>query len=200
VIARAMDEEVRDMIIRILALVAIILVYAPITARAEDAGLVAATRAEVNEINRNVPTYAKQSKVVLDVSAQGVGVEYYYDGESVRKISTKIYGYGETYSSEAEFYYRGDELLFVYEKFNRYDTQIGVDPPPQVISSEEKRLYFSAGELAALRIDEKELSRNDARWQEVENRMAELAKTLRAASRDDGPQTMTPHPKPAKHR
>jgi hypothetical protein len=169
--------------IRALALLALSLANGPVASRAQDAGLIAAIREEANEIDRNLPAYDRQSKVVLGVSAEGASVDYYRDGEKLRKIAAKIYG--ERFNSDAEFYFNGDDLLFVHEEFNRYDTQIGMDPPAQVVSSEEKWLYFSAAELVALRIGEKDLSRSDAQWQETGSWIAELVRKLRAASQDE---------------
>ena len=171
------------MMIRALALFAAILAIGPAGSRAQDAGLIAAIREEANEIDRNLPAYSRRTKVVLGISTEGASADYYRDGVKLRKISAKIYG--ETFNSDAEFYFSGDDLLLVHEKFNRYDTQIGMDPPPKVVSSEEKWLYFSAAELVALRIGEKDLSRSDARWQESASGMAGLAAKLQAAFRNE---------------
>ena len=170
-------------VIRIFACLAAILASGTVISRAQDSGLLIQIRAQIHEINQNLPSCTRQSKVVLGLSTEGANVDYFHDSEKLRKIAAQIYG--ETFNSEAEFYYRDGALLFAYEKFNRYDSQIGAEPPPKVVSSQVQRLYFDAAGLAALRIGEEDLSRGDARWRDTERRMVELSKDLQAAFRRD---------------
>ena len=136
-------------------------------------------RAEVGKIDADLPKYAKRVKTVLGVSLEGAEATYYHDGKNLKRVSAKLYG--ETYKAVLALYYRGDVLLFAYQKLNRYDTQIGMQPPPKVVSSEEKRLYFSADGLAALKIGQTDVEPEDVRWREAEEEIVEVADRLKAA-------------------
>ena len=107
---------------------------------AQSAEQIAQIRAEVNSINKNAKKYTKKTKDVDDVSLEGTKATYFSSGKGLMKISAKMYG--ETYNASGEFYYQGEELIFAYLKFNRYDTQIGLDKPVKIVKVEEKRFVF----------------------------------------------------------
>ena len=86
-------------------------------------------RNEVNSINKNLAGYTKKSKNINNVSSEGAEATYYISRKGVEKISAKVYG--ETFSANVELYYSGEELIFAFERFDRYDTQIGVNPSPK---------------------------------------------------------------------
>ena len=71
---------------------------------------------------------------------------------------------------------------FAYQKVYHYDTPVGMQPPPRLVSSEEKRLYFSAHGLAALKIGQTDVEQEDVRWREAEEEIVEVADRLKAAS------------------
>jgi hypothetical protein len=143
--------------------------------------LISEIRTEVGQINAGLRTYKKSVKSLVGLSLEGSEATYYYDGQTIRKITAKLYG--ETYNAVSELYFRGDMLVFVYQKLNRYDTQVGMHPPPTVVNSEEKRLYFSEGALAVLKIGAAQVARDEMRWQEAEMEVIELADMLKAAFR-----------------
>ena len=89
--------------------------------------------------------------------------------------------YGETFNASAELYYKGGELIFCYIKTNKYDTQIGMTPPPKVASIEEERYYFMNGEMIRLVHGKVELKPGDEKYEELKNGAIELAKTLKEA-------------------
>lgn len=149
--------------------------------QAEDASLRPQIRALVAEINAALPKYSRETRSVAGLSLEGSEAEYFSDGVGLKKITSRIYG--ETYNASAELYYQGGSVAFAYRKLNRYDTQIGAEPPPKVVSSEEARLYFSGGALAALRIGQQDVAASDIRWEEAEQEIAELASALEAALR-----------------
>ena len=51
--------------------------------------------------------------------------------------------YGETFRATAELYYSGEELIFAYQRLQRYDTHIAMKPPPKVVKIIETRVYYS---------------------------------------------------------
>ena len=60
-----------------------------------------------------------------------------------------------------------------------------MQPPPKVVSSEDKRLYFSADGLAALKIGLTDVEQEDVRWREAEEEIVEVADRLKAAFRKE---------------
>jgi hypothetical protein len=134
---------------------------------------------QVNTINRNLKKYTKKTKDVTDVSTEGARVSYYVSGRGLMKISAKIYG--ETYNAVGEFYYQGEEMIFAFLKLNKYDTQIGLEKPVKVVKVEEKRLYFSGGNLIKLLIGQTKIKSSDERFAESKDEIVELANKLKAA-------------------
>jgi hypothetical protein len=151
-------------------------------ARAEDPDLRPRIRASVAAILKDVSKYQQETQAVDGLSLEGSEATYFSQGGSLKKINAKIYG--ETFNASTELYYEGGALLFVFQKLNRYDTQVGAQPPPKVVSSEEKRLYFSGGALAALRIGQKDIASSDVLWREAEEEITELASQLEARFRE----------------
>jgi hypothetical protein len=166
------------MTIRVLSFIAMLLGLGVAVCPAQEAGIVPEIRAEVGRINTALPQYAKRMQSPSGLSLEGAEVTYYHEGDSLRKISAKLYG--ERYNAVADLYYKGDALLFAYQKLNRYDTQVGMQPPPKVASSQEKRLYFSGGALAVLKIDQATIDEGDVQWTEAEMEIVELSDQIRA--------------------
>ena len=171
------------MVIRTLSLLIVILAAGTQVCPAQTASLISEIRAEVGKINADLPTYAKRVKTALGVSLEGAEATYYHGGKNLKRVSAKLYG--ETYNAVLDLYYRGDVLFFAYQKLNRYDTQIGMQPPPKVVRSEEKRLYFSADGLAVLKIGQTDVKQEDIRWREAEEEIVEVADRLKAAFREE---------------
>jgi hypothetical protein len=169
------------MVTRSMLLSAALLGLGVFALQAEDAGLKPGIRAAVAEINAKLPKYAQETRVVEGLSLEGAEAVYFSEGGALTKVSAKLYG--ETYNAIAEIYYQGGVIAFAYQKFNRYDTQIGMEPPPKVVSSEEKRFYFSSGKLAALRIGQQDIGQSDAQWQEAQEEIAEIAGKLESEFR-----------------
>jgi len=136
-------------------------------------------RTEVNLINGNLKKYTKKVKDVEDISLEGTQATYYNSGKGLKKISAKMYG--ESYNAVGEFYYQGEELIFAYLKFNRYDTQIGLDKPPKVVKVEEKRLYFTGGNLIKLLVGKKQIKSTDEIFTESKDEIIEVSGKLKAA-------------------
>ena len=134
-------------------------------------------RAEVAAINKGASKYTKTTRNVEDISLEGTEATYFHSGSDLKKITAKMYG--ETYNSTGEFYYRNGELIFAFVKHNRYDTQIGMDAPPKVVSSEEQRLYFADNELIRLLVGKKELKSGNERYVELKDEIINISGKLK---------------------
>lgn len=140
---------------------------------------VAGIRAEVAAINKAAKRYKKKTKDVDGLSLEGATATYFTSGKGLKKITAKLYG--ETYNASAEIYYKGEEVIFIFWKMNKYDTQIGMTPPPKVIRVEEERYYFAGGELLRLLKGKKEIKPADEQYTEMKAGILELEKGLKEA-------------------
>jgi hypothetical protein len=113
-------------------------------------------RAKVAEIDRSAAKYTKTKKDVLGISTEGAEVTLYHSGKELKKIAAKIYG--ETFRGTSEFYFSGGELIFQYDRVNRYDTQIGLKRPVKIVRVEQYRSYFDEGKLFKLLIGNKTIA------------------------------------------
>lgn len=136
-------------------------------------------RAEVNTINKSAAKYKKKTANVEDIALEGTEATYFSSGKNLKKIAAKMFG--ETYNATIEIYYSGDEIIFAFIKENRYDTQIGMTPPPKVIKSEERRFYFSGGNPIRVLIGKKELKPTGENYTEHKQQIEEIAGKLKAA-------------------
>lgn len=135
-------------------------------------------RVEVAAIEKGASKYKKTTKDVEGISLEGTEATYFYSGNDLKKITAQMYG--ETYNATAELYYQNGELLFAFVKHNRYDTQIGVNPPPKVARTEEQRFYFgSDGELIRLLVGKKELKSGDERYVELNDEILSISGKLK---------------------
>lgn len=146
---------------------------------AQGAKEIASIAKQVNTIDKNLKKYTKKKKDVDDISLEGAEATYYVSGRGLMKISAKMYG--ETYNAVGLFYFQGEEMIFAYLKLNKYDTQIGLEKPVKVVKVEEKRLYFSGGELIKLLIGKKQIKSSDEKFTESKDEIVDLAQKLKAA-------------------
>jgi hypothetical protein len=146
---------------------------------AQDQKEILSIRNEVNTINKNLKKYTKKTKDVDDISLEGTEATYYSSGRGLLKISAKMFG--ESYNAIGEFYYQGEELIFAYLRFNRYDTQIGLKKAPKVVKVEEKRLYFAGGDLIKLLIGKKQIKSTNKIFNESKDEIVEISGKLKAA-------------------
>ena len=140
---------------------------------------VTSIRTEVTAINKAAKKYSKKTKNVEGISLEGTEATYFTSGKGLKKITAKMYG--ETFKATAELYYQGEELIFAYEKMNRYNGHIAMNPSPKIAKVEEKRLYFSGGKLIKLLIGKVNVKEGSQQWIESEGDMVDLAKTLKDA-------------------
>lgn len=140
---------------------------------------VAAIRAEVTAINKNAKSYKKTTKDVEGVSLEGTQASYFVSGKGLKKITAKMYG--ETFQAVGEYYFQGEELIFVYEKMSRYDTQIGLEKPVKIVKVEETRMYFSGGKAIRYLLGKKQIKVGSTEFNEREYSIGETSDTLKAA-------------------
>jgi len=138
---------------------------------------IALIRADVNLINKNAPKYDKKTKNIDGLSLEGSEVTYFTSGRGLKKITAKIYG--ETYRSTAELYYSGEELIFVFRRLERYDTQVGMNPPPKVVRVDETRLYRSGEKTIRILSGKTRLRPGDIKFTEAEYELYELSDMLK---------------------
>jgi hypothetical protein len=163
---------------KLIWMISIIAIFAG-AAFAQTAKQVAGIRAEVAAINKAAKGYKKKTKDVDGVSLEGTQATYFTSGKGLKKITAKLYG--ETFNASAELYYQGEEVIFIYFKMNKYDTQIGMDPPPKVVRVEEERYYFAGGELVRVLKGKKEIKATDEEYTEMKAGILELEKGLKEA-------------------
>lgn len=151
---------------KIFLLTALLIVFAGAIFAQTDQEILS-IRAEVAAINRGAARYTKKTKSVDDISLEGTEATYYTSGKGLKKIVARMYSEGS--NSTGEFYYQGEELIFAFVKYNKYDRPINAKRSPKVVSTEEQRFYFTGGNLIRLVIGKTELKPNDERYEELKN-------------------------------
>ena len=160
-----------------LSLLGIALLLVAGSANAQIEKEIAAIRADVNLIDKNAAKYEKKTKNFDGLSLEGSQATYFTSGRGLKKIVAKMYG--ETYRSTAELYYSGEELIFIFQRLERYDTQVGMDPPPKVARIEETRLYRSGGKTIRILSGKTRLKPGDIKFTEAEYQLYELSDELK---------------------
>lgn len=129
-----------------LILIAFVLGLSWQTTLAQTEKEVSKIRSGVLRTNKLLSTFKKTTKMVDGVSLEGTEAIFYRSTAGLKKIQAKMFG--ETYNAKADFYYSDSgKLVFIFYRFNRYDTHIAETPPPKVVRIEEKRLYFSENKM-----------------------------------------------------
>lgn len=139
---------------------------------------ITAIRAEVTAINQNAKSYKKTTRDVEGVSLEGTEANYFVSGKGLKKIAAKMYG--ETYNATLELYYQGEDLIFAYQKLNRYNGIITMKNL-KVVKVEESRLYFSGGKMIRCLLGKKQIKAGSTEFNEEEYRMIELSDMLKSA-------------------
>lgn len=140
---------------------------------------IAAIRAEVSAINQSGAQYKQKTVDIEGMALEGAEATYYTSGKSLKKIAVKLYG--ESYNATMEFYYQGKDLIFVFEKVNKYVMPIGSSGKPKIAKVEETRCYFAGGKLIRLLVGKKQIAPGAIEFTEGEYRMIELSDELKAA-------------------
>lgn len=161
------------------AVLAAFVVSGTLRAEAQIEKQIASIRSEVNLINKNAPKYDKKVKNIDGLSTEGSEVTYFISGRGLKKVVAKVYG--ETFRATTELYYSGEEPIFVFRRIERYDTQIGMTPPPKVIRVDETRLYRSGEKSIRILSGKTQLKAGDVKFTEAEYELIELSDMLKAA-------------------
>ncbi|MGB7209372.1 MAG: hypothetical protein WBD27_11975 [Pyrinomonadaceae bacterium] len=152
---------------------------AAVSAFAQIEKQIKATRSEVNLINKSAAKYDKRTKLVEGISLEGTEATYFTSGRGLKKITAKMYG--ETFRATAELFYSGEELIFAYQRLQRYDTQIGMKPPPKIRKIIETRVYYSGAKAIRVIEDKKQHAAADSEFSAAESAMNDLSEKLKAA-------------------
>lgn len=140
---------------------------------------IAAIRTEVQAINKGAAKYTKKTKNLYDLSTEGAEVTYYTSGKGLKKVIAKIYG--ESGNKTNEYFYQGEDLIFVFEKLNHYDKPIGVTNSPKVVRVEETRAYFEGGKCIRLLNGKKTIRADTIEFDEQIYQIVEVADLIKAA-------------------
>jgi hypothetical protein len=159
--------------------VAFVLLTAPLMLAAQVDKQIASIRAEVNAINKAAPKYRKETRTVEGISLEGAEATYFTSGRGLKKITAKMYG--ETFRATAELYYSGEELIFAYQRVERYDTHIAMKPPPKVVKVIETRAYYAGGQVIRVLEGRKALAAKGVAFADAEKDVKELSEKLKAA-------------------
>jgi len=145
-------------------------------AAAQTEKQITAIRNDVNLINKNAKNYDKTTKDIDGISLEGTEATYFASGRGVKKVI--VNSFGETYKATTELYFGGEELIFAFQKFSQYDTQIGLDKPVKVVKVTEQRLYFSGGKLIRFLEGKTNVKKTLKRWSDREAEIRALAKAV----------------------
>lgn len=161
-----------------LALGVLIVGFAALAVAAQDKQI-ASIRAEVALINKSAAKYQKKTRDVEGLSLEGAEATYFTSGKGLKKITAKMYG--ETYRATAELYYSGEEMIFAYQRLEKYDTQIGANPPPKVVKIMETRVYYAGEKAVKVIEDKRNLAAASSEYRAAEQAMNDLSQQLKAA-------------------
>lgn len=103
--------------------------------------VISSIRQRYATINRNQAKYKRVKKDLLGFSTEGGEMVAYLDDRAVVKMVATFYG--ESGKAVEEYYYRGDQLIFVFRKESRYDKPLS----GRVVSTQQQRFYFNNGQL-----------------------------------------------------
>ncbi|NOT48927.1 MAG: hypothetical protein HOP17_14405 [Acidobacteria bacterium] len=154
-------------------------VIAAASIAAQENKQIASIRAEVSSINKSAAKYQKKTRDVEGVSLEGTEATYFTSGKGLKKIVAKMYG--ETFRATAELYYSGEEMIFAYQRMERYDTQIAANPPPKVVKVIETRVYYAGANAIRVIEGKKQLASQGAEFHGAEEAMNDLSQKLKAA-------------------
>jgi hypothetical protein len=132
----------------------------------------------VSLINKNLGSNTQKTKNVDGISLEGTEVTYYLSGRGLQKITAHVAG--ETFYGTVSVYYQGEEPIFAYYKYNRYDTQIGLATPPKVVHSEIQRFYFAGENIIQHTVDDRAIKSSDPVYNDNTARIKEMIEKLKA--------------------
>lgn len=158
-----------------------VLVFATsyLSANAQASSAIASIRAEVNQINKRAASFKKVTRDVEGLTTEGTTATYFTSGKLLKKIVGKMYG--ETFRATAELFYSGGQLIFAFQRLEKYDSHIAMDPPPKVVAIMETRVYYSGEKALRVIEDGKTLASRSSDFVGAEEGLLDLSNQLRAA-------------------
>lgn len=139
---------------------------------------IASINRQVAIINKNLKRYGVKTLNVAEVSDEGARATYYSTGRGLYRIRAKISG---EYESVVELYYQGEELIYAYEKFTGYGAQANIQPKKRIKNINERRYYFSGGNLIKQTVGAKILKPSDKAYEELKKQIEGIAELLKEA-------------------
>ena len=128
-------------------------------------------RAKYAEIERELKDCRQVKRDLPDESAEGGELVAYFKGSNLRKLSTKLFG--ETGNLAEEYYFAGNELIFVF----RAETRFSGPNSGVVREKTEQRFYFADGKLIRwLDRDHKEVTKDSSKFERERELLASAKK------------------------
>ncbi len=155
---------------------------AAMAAAAQTDKRVSTIRSQVAAIGKASAKLTNTKHQVTDISTEGAEATFYHSGKDLKKVSVKIYG--ETFNGTSELYFDAGQLIFAYDRINRYDTQIGLKKPVKVVRIEEYRSYFENGGMFRLLMGKKVLTPASEEFAEHEKEILERTKAILASENE----------------
>jgi hypothetical protein len=126
-----------------------LLVVAPSAqaATTSTAEKVKAIRQTCTAVENSRPKLTKRSEISLDFSLEGAAITYYSKGRELRKLEAEVLG--ETYQNKVDLCYQRGKLVFAFERFARYESDL-TSPLQKAV---QYRYYFNNGKLIQMTVD-----------------------------------------------
>ena len=137
-------------------------VLATATAGQQSKKKLDAILAEVESIEKSLPTYQQTLKELEGVSRRA-DAEYFASKTGVRKIVARVIG--DTGRSDNEYFYRNDKLIYAFHRWTKYDGPISKGAV-KAVKVVDTVAFFEAGECLALVIDGKSIGPGTQEWKE----------------------------------
>lgn len=150
-----------------------------VAALAQTEKQVSAVRSKVNAINKSSKKYTHTTRSVEGLSLEGSEATYFLLGNEIKKINVKMYG--ETYRSTAEIFLEKGKPLFIFQRVERYDTHVAANPPPKVVNTTEKRVYFNDDDVIRILSGKTKLEKGSTDYDETVYELVELTDMIKAA-------------------
>jgi hypothetical protein len=150
----------------------------PLSASAQVEDPIESIRRHYAAINRSTAKYKKVKKELSGFSAEGGQMVAYFAGPSIMKIAATFYG--ESGKASEEYYYHGDQLIFVL----RTDYQYSQPLSGKVVKTTLNRFYFSGDKLIRW-IDEngKQVASDKSEYQDKQKDYLENSKLFTEGAR-----------------
>lgn len=99
-----------------------------------------AIRSDYKQINSDSLIYKVFEKDITDESAEGGFMREFFKGDSLKKVVLVFFG--ETGKISTEYYFKDGEMIFAYEREDRYENAI-YEGAVKIASTSENRYYFN---------------------------------------------------------